>query len=85
MSIFPEKVSKISFLIHRSDIEDVIDDLVERGLIQISEVHLEENLQKDAETESLLSEIIPYENRLKKVISILRPYHRVVRLSLIHI
>ena len=76
MRLFPEEVRKISLLIHHSDLGRVIDALAEKGIIHL--VDASADLDRDVSIDDRLMEIISYENRLKKVISILRPYHRKV-------
>ncbi len=76
MSLFPEKINKVSVLIHSSDLERVIDTISERGIIHITDIGSKENISKDPEIDSVISKIISYENRLKKIVSILRPYRK---------
>ncbi|RLF59470.1 MAG: hypothetical protein DRN25_04010, partial [Thermoplasmata archaeon] len=76
MSLFPEKINKVSVLIHSSDLERVIDTISERGIIHITDIDSKENISKDPEIDSVISKIISYENRLKKIVSILKPYRK---------
>ena len=76
MSLFPEKINKVSVLIHSSDLERVIDTISEKGIIHITDIGSKENISKDPEIDSVISKIISYENRLKKIVSILKPYRK---------
>lgn len=77
MSLFPEKIYKISMLIHNSDLEKVMDTLSEKGIIHITDVAPKEDIKvKDLDVDILISMIISYEGRLKKILSILKPYEK---------
>ena len=76
MSLFPEEMRRVSVLVHSSDLERVIDAVSEKGIIHITDIGPKEDLSKDMEIDETISRIISYENRLKKIVSILKPYRR---------
>ena len=80
MSFFPERIKKVSFIIHQSDLERVIEKIHNEGIIQIVDIREEDpDMLKDvdvSESDSELPFLINYKNRLTRVISILRQYNR---------
>ncbi|HEB37096.1 MAG TPA: V-type ATP synthase subunit I [Thermoplasmatales archaeon] len=78
MNLFPEEINKVSVLVHSSDLERVIDTISEKGIIHITDIDSKGDLSKDPEIDGIISNIISYENRLKKILSILKPYRKKV-------
>ena len=76
MNLFPEEMRRVSVLIHSSDLERVVDAISEKGIIHITDIGPKENLSKDLGIDAVTSKLISYENRLKKVVSILKPYKK---------
>ena len=75
MKLFPEKMAKFCLFVHQSDVDKLIDDLSEKGIIHITSVGVED-VSRDTQVDNIISTLTPYENRLKRIISILKPYAR---------